>query len=439
VFRSRAMMARVPQAARSALMAILLAITAAAGAAVSASAQWESVIDRARPSVVLISFTDVLGRRGHGSGFVYAPSGIVITNHHVIEGATDVEVTIPGRGTYPAAVLDYVRHEEYQGDQLTADTDVAVLRTDVSELPVLPLGNSTSLRQGQELLVLGYPGGVSTDSVTASRGIVSALHPGWIQTDAAIEPGESGGPVLDSRGVVVGIATFVSGRLRRIGGIVPITAAREIAQAVLVPGGRPRHEVVVTGMEYQWLPILPRRKLYRRLYSSPTQQTSRDSTSERVITRDVNGAILSTYRDSAGSEADYYCDAEGCFAVGGRGNGWTYTYPQPAFVLPFPPLPGRTWPIAFFSENSQLGLRSQVTGLAEIVSDNEDVAVPAGQFSHVLEIREARDEELSGARSGVRRSHTTAWLAPHVGLIRRVLEISPTQERIVDELLGFEY
>lgn len=278
----------------------------------------EDLIARAKPAVVLVRVTKASGISGRGSGFVYSPSGFIVTNHHVIEGATEISVTIPGRGTYPASVVDYVRREEFQGGDLRADIDVALLRVELSGLPVLPIGNSDTLRQGQELLVLGYPGIVSTDEVSVTRGIVSAVRPGWVQTDAAIEPGNSGGPVLDREGRVIGLAAFVTGPLRKIGGIAASGSFAGFLTSALNPMARKRQEFYITGMEYQSPILLPRRKTFHRSYTPGNTSGSpleRDWTAEIIIEQSLYGFVRYTSRTSLGNEAEGFFDSTGAFTT----------------------------------------------------------------------------------------------------------------------------
>src|ERR1700733_10974519 len=145
----------------------------------------------------------------HGirSGVLIPPDGYIVTNNHVIDGAVDIRVTLKDRRIMTAKLIG--------ADPLT---DLAVIKVDGTNLPNAPWGNSTSLRPGQTVLAFGNPFGFR---FTVTRGIVSGLNrpnpfsrngraPGsFIQTDAAINPGNSGGPLVDARGEVIGINTFL--------------------------------------------------------------------------------------------------------------------------------------------------------------------------------------------------------------------------------------
>jgi serine protease Do len=144
---------------------------------------------------------------GLGSGVIISPDGYIVTNNHVIDGAVDIRVTMTDRRILPAKLIG--------ADPLT---DLAVIKIEGSNLPSVPLGDSTQLHPGQTVLAFGNPLGFR---FTVTRGIVSALNrpnpyaadrrsPGqFIQTDAAINPGNSGGPLVNAHGEVVGINTFL--------------------------------------------------------------------------------------------------------------------------------------------------------------------------------------------------------------------------------------
>src|SRR5512146_630161 len=178
---------------------------------------------------------------GLGSGIILSPDGYIATNNHVIEGAVDIRVTTSDRRVLPAKLVG--------ADPLT---DLAVLKVNATNLPSIPWGDSSALKPGQTVLAFGNPFGFR---FTVTRGIVSALNrsnpytddprkPGqFIQTDAAINPGNSGGPLVNARGEVVGINTFLispSGSFSGMGFAIPAQIAQPIV-ATLLKNGKVDH------------------------------------------------------------------------------------------------------------------------------------------------------------------------------------------------------
>jgi S1-C subfamily serine protease len=184
---------------------------------------------------------------GAGSGFLFDSRGYILTNYHVIEGAQQIEVTLGDRSHYTAKVLG--------SDQRN---DVALIQIDAprgKQLPFLTMGDSDSLQVGQSVLAIGNPFGFES---TLTTGVVSALKrtvqtgpqtfiDGAVQTDAAINQGNSGGPLLNSRGEVIGINSAIyspSGAAAGIGFAIPINTARQIAQD-LITQGKVRHATLL--------------------------------------------------------------------------------------------------------------------------------------------------------------------------------------------------
>lgn len=158
-------------------------------------------------------------REGSGSGFIIDPAGFILTNHHVVAGADRVTVTLGDGRAFKASVIG-----------TDAAIDVALLKIDAREpLPTAPLGSSDGLRVGEWVCAIGNPLGVYVHSVTV--GVVSYLGrklfdhtlDAYIQTDAAIAFGNSGGPLINARGEVVGITTAISAQAANIGFAIPIS------------------------------------------------------------------------------------------------------------------------------------------------------------------------------------------------------------------------
>jgi serine protease Do len=168
-----------------------------------------------------------------GSGFVISPDGIILTNAHVVEGANEVTVKLAD-------------HREYKAKVLGSDksSDIAVLKIDAHNLPFVRLGNSDQLGVGDYVLAIGEPFGLEE---TATAGIVSAKGrslPGdgyvpFIQTDAAVNPGNSGGPLFDANGAVVGINSQIyssSGGYQGVSFAIPINLAVQIKDQIVKTG-----------------------------------------------------------------------------------------------------------------------------------------------------------------------------------------------------------
>jgi serine protease Do len=174
---------------------------------------------------------------GLGSGIIISPDGYIVTNNHVVEGATDIRVTLNDRRVLPAKLIGT--------DPMT---DLAVIKINGSNFPSLPWGDSQVLKPGQTVLAFGNP---FNFRFTVTRGIVSALNrpnpysddarkPGeFIQTDAAINPGNSGGPLVNAHGEVVGINTFLispSGSFAGMGFAIPTQIAKPVIDTLLKDG-----------------------------------------------------------------------------------------------------------------------------------------------------------------------------------------------------------
>ncbi len=171
---------------------------------------------------------------GMGSGVIVSPEGYILTNHHVIEGAEAIEVNLNDGRRAMAKVIG-----------TDPETDLALLKIELGQLPVIVLGQVDSLQVGDAVLAIGNPFGVGQ---TVTSGIVSALgrkqlgintFENFIQTDAAINPGNSGGALVDANGALMGINTAIysrSGGNMGIGFAVPVSTASQIMDSLIKDG-----------------------------------------------------------------------------------------------------------------------------------------------------------------------------------------------------------
>jgi serine protease Do len=171
---------------------------------------------------------------GMGSGVIITPDGYILTNNHVVDGATELTVTLPDK-------------REFKGKIVGTDpkTDLAVVKIDGQNLPAIPWGDASKLQVGEYVLAVGNPFGLNS---TVTLGIVSALGRGrmgitqyedFIQTDAAINPGNSGGALVNTKGELVGINTAIfsqTGGYQGVGFAVPTSMSKPVFESLVKNG-----------------------------------------------------------------------------------------------------------------------------------------------------------------------------------------------------------
>ena len=201
----------------------------------------ENVVQKASPAVVRIVstkevldffFLQMVPQQGLGSGVIIRPDGLILTNNHVIEDASKIQVTLSNGKTYKGKVIG--------ADPIS---DVALVKIDAKNLPCLELGDSSKLKVGQWVVAIGNPYGLDH---TVTVGVVSALERninvgnktmhGVIQTDAAINPGNSGGPLITLDGKVIGINTMIYQNAQGLGFAVSSDTCQKVINSILKNG-----------------------------------------------------------------------------------------------------------------------------------------------------------------------------------------------------------
>ena len=216
--------------------------------------QVTDAVEKLGESIVSVSsmrlerrFFGIIPMEGQGSGIILDKKGLIVTNNHVIDGANQVHVSLKDGRTFTGEVVG--------SDEAT---DIAVIRVEANDLPAAELGDSEALRVGQFVLAIGnalaLPGGP-----TVSMGVLSAkgrplpgsdfIFEGLLQTDAAVNPGNSGGPLADLEGRIIGITTMMIPYAQGMGFAIPINTVKKIAQEILENGRVSRRWIGISGID----------------------------------------------------------------------------------------------------------------------------------------------------------------------------------------------
>jgi serine protease Do len=311
--------------------------------------------------------------RGMGSGFIVSADGVILTNAHVVKDASEVTVKLTDRREYRAKVLGS-----------DAKTDVAVLKIEARDLPVVTLGDSKQLRPGEWVLAIGSPFGFDN---TVTAGVVSAKGRSlpddsavpFIQTDVAVNPGNSGGPLFNGRGEVVGMNSQI---YSRSGGYQGVSFAIPIDVAVRV-----KDQIVATGkVEHARLGVT-----VQEVNQSLADSFKLDRPEGALVSSVVKGSPA----DKAGLQAGDVIRRAGGQSIVASGD-------LPAIVIMSKP--GERMPLEVWRQGRKVDLTAQLAAADEKVAKAEtpkESAAAGGKLGLALRPLDDAEKRQSGIKEGL--------------------------------------
>lgn len=262
-------------------------------------------VEKASPAVVKIERLNINGNQevvsGTGSGFLFSSDGYLFTNSHVVNGAASLKVMLQDGRVYPATLAGQ-----------DPATDLALLKIDAREFAPVKLGDSDELKIGQMVIAIGNPLGFQH---TVTAGVISALGrslqgqdgmmmDAMIQTDAALNPGNSGGPLINSEGEVIGVNTAVIRGAQGLCFAISINTAKAIANQ-LIRFGKVKRAYI--GVAMQQIDLVPRLRTIHQLKNKQALFISRvERNSPAAKAGVLNGDIIYQFNDQLVETADQF-------------------------------------------------------------------------------------------------------------------------------------
>lgn len=394
---------------RQLLGTLTLALALATPAGSALRAPLEALVEQARPAVVLI-VVEQPQRMVSGSGFLISADGYIVTARHVVEDASRVLVLLWNAPQW--LVASVVRYG--------STVDVAVLKVQGKQLPFLRFGDSSRVREGQEVLVLGYPfvSVLGREAVTATRGIISAVRSsqGALQIDAAMNPGNSGGPVLNSQGEVIGVAVAGVRGGQGVNFAISSNTVRPLTERLTSTPIPPPSSATSPGPlppipapsptlgRHPYWPLISGAQWHYEWKGTPSGSIGTLTRRVTRVTPSQEGSVI----DTEDEERDGIY--RNTYRVTPRGIVWVQAYPPqagvrwsfptPFLILPWPISDGFSWEGSYIVE---AGASTEVhKETRRIASVQHSFNAPAGTFSNCIQVLGAREVTVSGPRGSGR-------------------------------------